>query len=98
MREHSLCTTPIGVDVYACCLLRWWHSLRSFTTGYRDNTPSGYHALHTDAKPVWLPIRGISPHILMLNRYGSPFGVSLPTLKINGILEALGYVNIGSCG
>ena len=22
-------------------LCRWWHSLRSFTTGYRDNTPVG---------------------------------------------------------
>ena len=24
-----------------CSRIRWWHSLRSFTTGYRDNTPVG---------------------------------------------------------
>ena len=41
MRRYSRCTTPIGVGVYVCSRFRWWHSLRSFTTGYRNNTPFG---------------------------------------------------------
>ena len=28
-----------GLGVYVCCRIRWWHSLRSLTTGYRNNTP-----------------------------------------------------------
>ena len=30
-----------GLGVYVCSRIRWWHSLRSLTTGYRGYTPFG---------------------------------------------------------
>ena len=37
---QSVCNPVRGRYIYMLSC-RWWHSLRSFTTGYRDNTPVG---------------------------------------------------------
>ena len=71
---------------------RWWHSLRSFTTGYRNNTPVGVslsplamyrytpsqtHSMHPAS---WLPRRGIA-HAQKGKRPPNQSSMTFPSYK-----------------
>ena len=84
MRRYSRCTTPIGVGIYVCSRFRWWHSLRSFTIGYRNNTPVG--------------VSLVSPHWFIHNEKESALSQTPSLCNVVAIIVGIAWCVCGRGG